>query len=281
MKFGVFDKFGAKNSVPVFAAFHQGLCRLGLAGSSHDMEADVAVIWSTVWAGRMRSNHAVWQQFRRSGRPVIVLEVGMIKRGRTWKVGINGTGPNAYPTQDLDHARARKLSVGMDPWRNTGSDVLICLQRNDSEQWYGQPRADIWLTQTVEAIRRVTDRPITVRQHPRQRVSIPCGCGEHSPIKIPGTYDDFDFAAAVASAWAVVNHNSGPGSQAIMMGVPAFVHPSSLAAPVANLDIAKIENPERPDRTEWLVKLCHSEWTTAEIAAGYPISRLLLPLQSC
>lgn len=275
MRFGIFDKFGAKNSVPVFAAFQQGLTRLGQTHAAHDMAADVAVIWSTVWSGRMQNNHEVWQQFRSSGRPVIVLEVGMLQRGRTWKVGVNGTGLGAYTTQDLDPGRAEKLGLTTMPWRGSGSNILICLQRSDSEQWHGQPSTSRWLAQTVDAIRRVTDRPITVRPHPRQRVAIPSGCGVCLPVKVLGSYDDFDFAASVDSAWAVVNHNSGPGSQSVILGVPAFVDHSSLAAPVANLDLGQIEKPLRPDRHQWLLELCHSEWSVEEIAQGPPIERLL------
>jgi hypothetical protein len=78
------------------------------------------------------------------------------------------------------------------------------------------------------------------------------------------------------TTWAVINHNSGPGSQAIINGVPAFVGASSLAAPVGNLDLSQIENPLRPDRTQWIEQLAHTEWTTAEIESGVPLKRLLL-----
>jgi hypothetical protein len=73
----------------------------------------------------------------------------------------------------------------------------------------------------------------------------------------------------------VINWNSGPGSQAIINGVPAFVGESSLAAPVANLDLSQLENPSRPDREAWLDHLARTEWTTEEIASGLPLSQLL------
>jgi hypothetical protein len=94
-------------------------------------------------------------------------------------------------------------------------------------------------------------------------------------MHIPNTYDDYDFDKTLRHAWAVVNWNSGPGSQAIMSGVPAFVGSDSIAAPVANLDLSQIENPSRPNRAQWLVEVSHSEWTVDEIAAGLPIARLL------
>jgi len=274
MRFGLFNKFGALNSQPVFAAFQQGLNQLGLAHSSHDMSADVAVIWSVLWSGRMRQNQSVWSAFRSTGRPVVVLEVGMLNRGHTWKMGLNGTGSTAFYGHGLDLQRPSKLNLKLAPWRETGDDIVIALQRNDSEQWAGQPPIETWLKQTVNRLRQVTQRPIVIRSHPRREVIVLPGCIIDKPLHVPNTYDDFDFYRALDHAWAVVNWNSGPGSQAIMAGVPAFVGSSSLAAPVGNLDWSQIENPARPERSEWLINLSHTEWTCEEIATGMPIERL-------
>lgn len=275
MRFGIFDKFGARNSPPVFDAFCRGLERLGHTCASHDTAADVAVIWSQLWAGAMKPNREIWHQFRQSQRPVVVLEVGMLRRGYTWKLGLNGTNGSAmWPcTQNKD--RAHKLGVSLTPWRQTGSTILIALQRSDSEQWQGMPATDQWLVDTMYALRRHTDRPILVRPHPRQRVTVPKDAALMMPNRVPGTYDDFDFAQAMSQAWCVINWNSGPGSQAVIAGVPAFVGPNSLAAPVANLDWNQIEHPVRPDRESWLNELAHTEWTTAELATGQPLSLLL------
>ncbi len=275
MNISLFNNFGALNSRPVFAAFQQGLQKLGFQSTIHDMTADVAVIWSVVWAGRMKQNQAVWKAFRAAGKPVIVLEVGMLHRGHTWKVGLNGTGNQSYSKQDLDITRPQQLNLNISPWRNTGDDIVIAVQRYDSEQWAGQPSTETWLKQTVSTLRQYTDRSIIIRSHPRQEVVVLPGCLVDRPMHIPNTYDDYDFDKTLRHAWAVVNWNSGPGSQAIMSGVPAFVGPDSIAAPVANLDLSQIETPNKPNRAQWLVEVSHSEWTVDEIAAGIPITRLL------
>lgn len=278
MKFGIFNNFGALNSAPVFDAFRQGVNRLGHTAAMHDMSADVAVIWSTVWAGRMRPNHRVWQEFSNTQRPVIVLEVGMLSRGVTWKMGINGTGLGCYPDRDLDPWRPARLEINFRPWRESGDHVLIAMQRTDSEQWAGMPAGDQWLQQTVDTVRQYTDRPIVVRNHPRQAVTIPAGCQHWQPQSVAGTYDCFDFDNSIVGAWAVINWNSGPGSQAVIAGVPVFVGADSLAAPVGNCNLAEIENPIRPDREQWLIKVSHTEWTMDEIVTGRPVKRLLVGL---
>jgi hypothetical protein len=135
-----------------------------------------------------------------------------------------------------------------------------------------------WLIGIAEQLRAHTSRPLIIRPHPRQRIANIPGCWIQSPQPIPGTYDGFDYDRCLQDAWAVVNWNSGTGPQAILNGVPAFVGGSSLAAPVGNLDLANIENPARPDRTQWLEQLAHSEWTLAEIETGDPLSRLLKSL---
>jgi len=280
MKFGIFDNFGAGNSGPVFAAFRQGLDQLGFPHVSHDLSADVAVIWSVVWAGRMRENHTIWQHFRAQGRPVIVLEVGMLERGQTWKLAVNGTGSYAYHGQGLDLDRPRKLGIRCQPWQDTGDHIIVCAQRTDSLQWQGQPDIAAWLISMRDRLRLYTQRPLRLRSHPRQRVPTVPGFDLDPPQPVPGTYDSFDLNHGLQRAWAVVNHNSGPGIQAVLQGVPAFVDASSLAAPVANLDVANIESPARPDRGTWLIHLCHTEWRPEEIATGWPIERLLPGLQA-
>ena len=280
MKFGIFDNFGARNSAPVFAAFRQGLDTLGFPHASHDLDADIAVIWSVVWAGRMQGNQQVWQHFRSQGRPVIVLEVGMLDRGRSWKMAVNGTGSYAYHGHGLDLDRPRKLGVTAAPWRARGDHVVVCCQRTDSLQWQGQPDITTWLMSLQDRLRLYTQRPLVLRSHPRQRVPNVPGFNLDPPIALTGTYDGFDLNRGLQQAWAVVNHNSGPGVQAVLQGVPSFVDASSLAAPVANLDIANIESPATPDRGTWLIQLCHTEWRPEEIATGWPIERLLPGLQS-
>jgi hypothetical protein len=279
MKISLFNNFGALNSMPVFAAFEQGLRTLGIQSNNHDINANVAVIWSHLWSGRMRHNQEIWKTFRDSGRDVIVLEVGMLKRGRTWKLGLNGVNRRAWFGQDLQRNRAQMLGLHLQPWHQ-GKNIVIAVQRGDSEQWSGLPAPTAWVEQTVAKIKSVTDRPIVVRPHPRQHIASIAGVTVRQPRQLVNTYDSFDFDTDLANAWCVINENSGPGCQSVIAGVPAFVGADSLAAPVANLDLSDIEKPWMPDRTAWLEDIAHTEWTVEEIASGLPVQRLLSRLQS-
>ena len=280
MRLSLFDQWGARNSTPIWNAFRTGLNRLGIKYGSHDWDADVAVIWSVVWAGRMRSNHEVWHRFRNTGRPVMILEVGSLHRGQTWKLAANGLGLDAVWGRTQDFDRPRRLGLTLTPWHQAGEHICVATQRHDSQQWQGQPAMHEWLERTVRLLSQHTDRPIHVRMHPRQRVQIPAGAVLERPRAVANTYDDFDFDSAISGAWAVVNWNSGAAIRAAMLGVPVFVGSNSLAAPVGNLDWNQIHNPCRPDREQWLIDISHTEWTREEIQTGDPIQRILLGFES-
>ena len=97
MIFCLYTDYGALNSKPVFEAFAKSITDAGHTVTynepyrviDHYSNYDVAVIWSVLWNGRMTHNKQIWEQNRKLNRPVIVLEVGGINRGVTWKVGLN------------------------------------------------------------------------------------------------------------------------------------------------------------------------------------------------
>lgn len=277
MKFSLFDNFGARNSTPVFQAMAQALDMRGHEVIKHSMDADVAVIWSVLWQGRMKPNQGVWEYYRNTGRPVMVLEVGGLRRGTTWRVGINGVnGAAEFGSRGQDQQRADALGLELKPWTNKGDHIVIATQHYNSQQWAGQPPVQQWIQDCVDQIRQHSSRPIIVRSHPRAAItlSIP-GVTLQAPNHINDTYDCYDFQEVLDRAWAVINWNSNPGVESIINGVPAFVGPTSLAVPVANLDFSQIETPRRPDRQQWLNDLAYTEWTVEEIALGLPLDRLI------
>jgi len=275
MKFGIFNKFGALNSQPIFEAFEQSIKRKGWQVLHQNADCDVAVIWSVLWDGRMAQNHRIWEHYRKKNRPVIILEVGALDRGNLWKVSINGINGSGYfgPTGNDDR---RRKNLNLKPWKQ-GNKIIICGQHPKSQQWKNMPDPNQWLSKVVTDIRNVTDREILVRPHPRVPLNYTGYepfVSVHYPNKIPGTYDSFDFDNALQDAWAVVNWNSNPATVAVLGGIPVFVGPDSYAAPVGNLDWSKIENPIMPDREQWANDLAYTEWTVEEIALGEPLDRL-------
>ena len=277
MIFSLFKEYGAMNSKPVFEAFEQSLHAAGHTVTHSNMHADVAVIWSVLWHGRMTGNKPIWDYYRKTGRNVIVLEVGGIERGVTWKVGLNGINRDAYfgPT-GMDNRRVNQQRLFLKPWSKDGEYILICGQHDKSLQWVNQPRMSNWFLNTYDEIRKHTDRPIIFRPHPRCRLEhIESGLKyvyRQEPKQINGTYDDFDMR--FDNIYCTINWSSNPGVHSVIHGVPAFVGPSSLAYDVAGHNLELINYPQTPDRTQWLNDYAWTEFTVEEIAQGIPLKRL-------
>lgn len=271
MKFTLYKNYGALNSRPVFDAFEQGLLTLGLQSGNNG----IPVIWSVLWHGRMAANKKIYDEAKRLNKPIIIIEVGSLIRGQTWKISIdhiNALGEFSNK-ENLDLQRPTKLRVSLRPIKiNRRNEILIATQHPMSLQWQGMPDLNQWVKQQVDELRQYTNRTIVVRPHPRSRVelSIP-GVSIERPIRLPGTVDSFDFDP---NYHCVVNHCSGPSVQSVIHGTPILCHNTSLAYPMS-FNIKDIENPTVPDRTQWFLELCHTEWTVDEIAQGIPLKRLL------
>jgi len=281
MKFKLWREFGALNSTPVFDAFEHSLVSNGhtITNSSDIRNADVHVLWSVLFNGRMAPNQRIWTDARTFDKPVIVLEVGGIKRGTTWKVGLNGINRDAYfGDTGMDSNRSSLQRLKLTPWRTSGEYILICGQHDKSLQWSKMPRMSNWFLNTYDEIRKHTDRPIIFRPHPRCRLEhIERGLKNvirQEPRHVTNTYDDFDMG--FNNIWATVSYSSNPGIHSIISGVPSFVSNSSLAYPVANdIDfLHNIEDPVMPDRTQWLNDYAWTEFTAHEISQGIPLKRL-------
>ena len=273
MKFSLWTDYGALNSKPVFDAFANSLNNNGHNVAYNDTSADINVIWSVLFNGRMAGNKAVWEQ----QKPTIVLEVGGIKRGTTWKVGLNGINRDAYfgPSGNSSD-RVRLLGLQVKPWKYDGEYILIAGQHDKSLQWKDMPSMATWVHDTITFIRAQTDRPIIFRPHPR--CPLPAieydfkNVKRQTPKQIKNTYDDFDMR--FDNIWATVSWSSNPGVHSIINGVPAFTGPSSLAFDVAEQNLRNIENPLYGDRTQWLNDYAHTEYTIEEISQGLPLKHL-------
>jgi hypothetical protein len=268
----------AQNSGPVMKALLLSLQRAGIKPVANSWDADAAIIWSVLWSGRMAANQEVWARYRDAQRPVIVVDVGALYRGETWKIALNSITANGYygHTENLDWDRPRRLGISLAINVTRNPRIVIAAQHARSLQTAGLCSMESWVVQQVERLRTVTDRPIVVRPHPRSRLDwagpahLPQDVVIEQPVKVANTYDSYNLAF---DCHALVNHNSGPGIQAALAGTRPLVDQSSLAYPVS-IDYTQIEQPYNIDRDRWLVEICHTEYTINEIEQGTWIPRL-------
>ena len=251
----------------------------GIQTQENSMTSDAAIIWSVLWAGRMAANQAVYEHYRSQGRPVIIIEIGALYRGNTWKIAVNNITAQGYygHMDNLDWDRPKKLKISLATQLSPRPNIIVALQHDRSLQVTGLDMQE-WLHTTLTVLRMNTDRPITVRPHPR------CGLALNNlapditvetPNRLPNTYDSFDMHY---DCHALVNYNSGPGIQAAIAGVRPMVEFSSLAYPVG-VGFADIEQPYAQDRETWLTQICHTEYTLDELRRGTWISRIAPALE--
>jgi hypothetical protein len=178
-----------------------------------------------------------------------------------------------YFFQDLDRSKWQRFSdwhnAPLKPWRTTGDHVMILCQRPKGFNMFLDQ--DTWLEKTVDKIRKHTQRPIMVRMHPgdgtrfkqiekiQKRYGATVSISEHANIR-----------DALVNCWCTVGINSTPNVVAAIEGIPGYVEDTrrSWAADVAFTDLAQIENPALPDRTEWAHKIANIHWSNQEVVSG-------------
>lgn len=247
----------------------------GISTIENSLDADAAVIWSVLWNGRMANNQQIYQHYRRHNRPVIVIDVGALHRGITWKIALNNVNALGYygNTVNLDLNRPSKLNLTLGRRCNTNSAIVIAAQHNKSLQTAELSSMENWILEQIKKIQQVTDRSILVRPHPRCRLDLstmPVDVQIELPSKLSNTYDSFNLRF---DYHALVNYNSGPGIQAAIAGCPIIVDSTSLAYPLS-IAYNQLNNPPDSDRQQWLVEICHTEYTVQEIEQGIWLKRL-------
>ena len=280
MRLEVWTEYGPQNSKPIFDAFIKSLHDAGdTVYLNKSANADVAVIWSVLWRGRMERYQRIWNEYRKNNKPVIVIEVGGLRRNQSFKIGINGINRDAdFANQEFDDKRWPLFDHELKPWSPTGELIVICGQHDASEQWKGLPKMQNWIAQQITEIRKYTTRPILVRPHPRNQIDFSEKDFENVKVRMPKrdykTYDDTDFKKTLERTWAVINHSSNPAMEAVIRGVPVFVSESSLCHDVGNTSLADINTPAMPNRITWVNWLSYTEWFKDEIEQGLPWQRI-------
>lgn len=158
----------------------------------------------------------------------------------------------------------QRLNLELKPWRNNGNHILVCGQRDGGWSMKGVDMNQ-WALESVRQIRRITDRPILVRAHPKN----PIAQTLFKAIPNLKFSQGSTLQQDLQNAWASVFFNSSSCVASILAGVPVFANDHDCVAyDVANHAIDQIENPALPDCNQWLWDLSAAHWTDEESRAG-------------
>lgn len=271
----------------MLTAFAQGVAAAGdqvsVVDQHHTVDADIAVLQG--WVGMKTGAHLalrqqVIDQQLTQGRHVLVIDSNLFgflepeDFNRYLRYSLDGIFPTTgwYFHNRIDHSRWSKIAASYGfterAWRKQGRRILICLQRSGGWSMDGRDVLT-WLRDTVNAVQCHTDRPILIRTHPGSRNVIDQIRKQHPGIKISNSSD---LRQDLDKTWATVTYNSSPGVASVIWGVPAFVTDPcpqrSQAWPWVDTDMACIEKPALPDRTDFYHRLSQCHWHTEDLASG-------------
>jgi hypothetical protein len=139
--------------------------------------------------------------------------------------------------------RFKQFNKTFQPWKKDGRAILVAAPDEKPCKFYGIDKNQ-WVNDTVNEIKKHTNRPVTVR--------------ERAPNRIDRTVTDTLQQALDQDVFALVTYNSVAAIEAIFHGIPAFtMAPANAASPVALQDLSLIDTPYYADSDKLYAWACH------------------------
>jgi hypothetical protein len=145
--------------------------------------------------------------------------------------------------RDVAGDRWASMKTEVAPWRQSGKHIVIAAPTRTYAKFH---KTESWIADTIDALARVTDRQLVIRDKESKR----------------------SLQEDLVGAHALVSHGSIAAVESAILGCPVFVHPDSAAALVGQTDLKKIEMPIYPDRQRWLNSLAYSQFNEKELVDG-------------
>ncbi len=223
-------------------------------------EYDVIVHWSV---------RGMAQELIKKNRNVLILENAYLNnvQGPTkeWvSAGWNGLNGRAdFCNQNMPDDRWKKhFDDGRLLDYSDGDYILVPLQIKSDMSIAGRGFNYQYI---VKEIRKFTDLPIKIKQHPT---------ADDNWSRIVGK--DISYVKrfmpikdAIKGAKVVVTINSNTGVDAVLAGKPVVaLDKGSMVYDIAARDFTNLHVPKFPDRTQWCNNIAYAQWKPNELHAG-------------
>lgn len=195
--------------------------------------------------------HRIMKQCWEDGRDFYYVDTGYFGNER------NSANPNGWKywhrivKNNLQHGeiverpddRFKQFNKTFQPWKKDGLAILVAAPDEKPCKFYGIDKNQ-WVLDTVNEIKKHTDRPVRVR--------------ERAPNRIDRIVNDTLQQAMDDDVFALVTYNSVAAIEAIFHGIPAFtMAPANAASPVALQELSRIDTPYYPDHDKLYAWGCH------------------------
>ncbi len=175
-----------------------------------------------------------------------------------WRICKNSIHVRYIPGCNKD--RFEKFNIKLKAPDLKGDHILVCPSSPGINGYLERPN---WLDETVEQLKRITDRPIKVRHKPRGK-----GTSGPAVAKVPIEED-------LKNAWCCVTSCSISAIESVCNGKPVFCDEKSFATHIGNTELQDIENPMFVSPEDWLYSLAYQQFTPEEITNGRAVEILL------
>ena len=157
-------------------------------------------------------------------------------------------------TTELKEYDEKRLNTHFTDWQS-GEHILVCPSSPTVTYFINDKSQDEWINDTINTIKKYTDREIKFRNKPR-----------------PGNkWWNTDIKDDLKGAHCLVTNMSLAAVDAIISGVPCITDKKNVANFVSSQDISRINLPFKPNNNEinkWMRMLSYNQFTIKEIEDG-------------
>lgn len=199
----------------------------------------------------------VFDSYLRAGKAALFVDKGYTDRAAMFRVAVN----SFQPIEFVSHARKSRdrldrMGIELKPYEpRPDGYVLFDGASNKFCLWQGLGDWQQWGERTRRELQLHTKRPIKYRPRPSHNIRETLA----------------PFAQDLAGAALVVSYGGNIGYDAVVAGVPHFALGDSVARPLSETDLRKLDQlriPSDGDRLQWLSNLAHCQYSLDEIASG-------------
>lgn len=209
--------------------------------------------------------HKIMKRCWEDGRTFYYIDTGYFGNERTIKNPLGYKLWHRVVKNNLQHGeivprpsdRLKLFNKEFQPWKKDGRKILLAAPDEKPCKFYGIDKEQ-WVNETVETIKKYTDRPVEVR--------------ERNPRREDRITTDTLQKALDNDVFALVTFNSVAAVESVFHGIPVFtLAPANAASPVGLQDLSKINEPYYADSDKlyaWACHLSYGQFHVSELRSG-------------